>query len=57
MSSDALESDHRGIALPEAPEVDTDCLHEQIEEEVEHDGGASLKAIALTTALFGYQRP
>jgi len=38
--------------VPEAPEVDTDRLHEQIQEEVERDSGASLKAIALTTALF-----
>ena len=38
--------------MPEAPEVDTDRLHEQIEEEVERGGEASLKAIALTTALF-----
>jgi hypothetical protein len=42
----------RGITVPEAPEVDTDRLHEQIQEEVERDSGASLKAIALTTALF-----
>ena len=38
--------------MPEAPEIDTDRLHEQIEEEVERGGRASLKAIALTTALF-----
>jgi hypothetical protein len=38
--------------VPEAPEVDTDRLHEQIEEELKRDAGASLKAIALTTALF-----
>jgi Domain of unknown function (DUF4337) len=38
--------------VPEAPEVDTDRLHEQIKEELERDAGASLKAIALTTALF-----
>jgi Domain of unknown function (DUF4337) len=38
--------------VPEAPEVDTDRLHEQIEEELERNAGASLKAIALTTALF-----
>lgn len=38
--------------MPEAPEVDTDRLHEQIQEEVERDSGASLRAIALTTALF-----
>jgi hypothetical protein len=40
------------ITVPEAPEVDTDRLHEQIQEEVERDGRASLKGIALTTALF-----
>jgi hypothetical protein len=38
--------------VPEAPEVDTDRLHEQIQEESERDAGALLKAIALTTALF-----
>jgi hypothetical protein len=38
--------------VPEAPEVETERLHEQIKEELERDGGASLKAIALTTALF-----
>jgi Domain of unknown function (DUF4337) len=38
--------------VPEAPEVDTDRLHEVIEKELERDGGASLKGIALTTALF-----
>jgi hypothetical protein len=38
--------------VPESPEIDTDRLHEQIQEEVERDAGASLKAIALTTALF-----
>ena len=40
------------ITVPEVPEVDTDRLHEQIQEDLEHDAGASLKAIALTTALF-----
>jgi Domain of unknown function (DUF4337) len=38
--------------VPEVPEIDTDRLHEQIDKEVERDAGASLKAIALTTALF-----
>jgi hypothetical protein len=33
-------------------EIDTDKLHEEIHEEVEREGGALLKAIALTTALF-----
>jgi len=38
--------------VPEEPEVETERLHEQIHEELEHEGGALLKAIALTTALF-----
>jgi hypothetical protein len=33
-------------------EIDTDKLHETIHEELERDGGALLKGIALTTALF-----
>jgi hypothetical protein len=37
--------------MPEGPEVDTDKLHETIQEELEHDGGAFLKGIALSTAL------
>jgi Domain of unknown function (DUF4337) len=37
--------------MPEGPEVDTDKLHEAIQEEFEHDGGAFLKKIALTTAI------
>jgi hypothetical protein len=37
--------------MPEGPEVDTDKLHEAIQEEVEHDGGTFLKRIALTTAI------
>ena len=37
--------------MPEGPEVDTDKLHEAIQEELDHDGGAFLKGIALTTAL------
>ncbi len=37
--------------MPEGPEVDIDTLHEAIQEELEHDGGAFLKGIALTTAL------
>ena len=36
--------------MPEGPEVDTDKLREQINEEVEK-GGALLKRVALTTAL------
>jgi Domain of unknown function (DUF4337) len=38
--------------MPEEPELDIDKLHEEIHEEVEREGGALLKAIALTTALF-----
>jgi len=37
--------------MPEAPEVETDKLHEAIHEELEREGGAFLKRIALTTAL------
>jgi hypothetical protein len=43
---------YREITVHEAPEFETDRLHEQIQEEVEHDAGASLKGIAVTTALF-----
>ena len=38
--------------MPEGPEVETEGLREAIHEEVEHEGGAFLKRIALTTALF-----
>jgi len=38
--------------VPEEPEVETEHLHEAIKEELEHDGGAFLRRIALTTALF-----
>jgi len=38
--------------MPEGPEIETEKLHEAIHEEVEHEGGAFLKRIALTTALF-----
>lgn len=38
--------------MPEEPEVETDKLHKAIEEELEHEGGALLRQIALTTALF-----
>jgi Na+/glutamate symporter len=38
--------------MPEEPELDADQLHERIHEELEHEGGALLKTIALTTALF-----
>ncbi|MDE1961901.1 MAG: DUF4337 family protein [Xanthomonadaceae bacterium] len=38
--------------MPEAPEVDTDKLREAIDEEIEKEGGALLRAIALSTAVF-----
>ena len=38
--------------MPEGPEVETETLMEKIHEEVEHEGGARLKRIALSTALF-----
>jgi type II secretory pathway pseudopilin PulG len=38
--------------MPEEPEIDTDKLDEKIHEEFEREGGALLKTIALTTALF-----
>ena len=37
--------------MPEEVEIDTDKLTENIKEEIEREGGALLKAIALTTAL------
>lgn len=37
--------------MPEGPEVETEKLHEAIEEELERAGGALIKRIALTTAL------
>jgi hypothetical protein len=37
--------------MPESPEIDTDRLHETIHEQLEREGGALLKRIALTTAL------
>jgi hypothetical protein len=38
--------------MPEDPEVPTETLTEEIREEFEHEGGAFLKRIALSTALF-----
>src|SRR5215468_3972058 len=38
--------------MPEESEIDVDKLNERIHGELEHEGGAFLKAIALTTALF-----
>jgi hypothetical protein len=40
------------MTMPEGPEVDTDKLREAIDEEIEKEGGALLRTIALTTALF-----
>jgi hypothetical protein len=37
--------------MPEGPEVETEKLHEAIHEELEKEGGAFLRSIALTTAL------
>lgn len=38
--------------MPEEIEIDTDKLREAIHEEVENEGGALLRTVALTTALF-----
>jgi hypothetical protein len=38
--------------MPEAPEVETDKLREEIHEELEKEGGALLRRIALSTAIF-----
>jgi Domain of unknown function (DUF4337) len=40
-----------GVPIPEAPEVDTEKLHETIHGELEHEGDSFLKRIALTTAI------
>jgi len=37
--------------MPEGPEVETEKLHEAIHEELEKEGGAFLRRVALTTAL------
>jgi hypothetical protein len=37
--------------MPEGPEVETEQLHETIQEELEHGGGSFLRRIALTTAI------
>jgi hypothetical protein len=37
--------------MPEAPEIETESLQDAIHEEMEKDGGALLRRIALTTAL------
>ena len=38
--------------MPEGPEVELEHVHETIHHTAEHEGGAFLKRIALTTALF-----
>jgi hypothetical protein len=49
----AAPSSHtiRRAAMPEGPEVETEKLHEAIHEELEREGGAFLKIVALSTAL------
>ena len=37
--------------MPEEPEVDTEKLHEAVQEELEREGGGYLRQIALTTAV------
>src|SRR5262250_2612056 len=37
--------------MPEEPEVATESLHEAIHDELEREGGALLRRVALTTAL------
>jgi hypothetical protein len=37
--------------VPEEPEIETEKLHEAIQEELKRDGGRLLRTIALTTAL------
>lgn len=37
--------------MPEAPEVQTESLHEAIHEELKKEGGDFLRAVALTTAV------
>jgi len=38
-------------AMPDDPEIETEKLHEAIHEELEREGGAFLRRIAMTTAL------
>src|SRR6266545_514631 len=40
-----------GGPMPEAPEIETEKLHEAIEEQLEKQGGGFIRKIALTTAL------
>jgi non-ribosomal peptide synthetase component F len=39
------------VLMPEGPEIETDKLHEAIQEEMEKEGGNFLKRIALSTAI------
>jgi len=38
--------------VPEHPEIETDKLHETIQEKLEEHGGSFLRNVALTTAIF-----
>jgi hypothetical protein len=38
--------------VPEHPEIETDKLHETIQEKLEEHGGSFLRHVALTTAIF-----
>lgn len=40
------------LAMPESGEVDLDKIRETIDEELEREGGALLRRVALTTAVF-----
>jgi hypothetical protein len=37
--------------MPEGPEIETEKLHEAVQEELEREGGGFLRTIALTTAI------
>jgi hypothetical protein len=39
------------MTMPEGPEIDTDKLRETIDEEIEKEGSALLRTVALTTAI------
>jgi hypothetical protein len=38
--------------MPEGPEIETERLHEAIQEELEREGGRLVRVIAVTTAIF-----
>jgi len=46
-----LYEEGREDAMPEGPEIETERLHEAIQEEMEKEGGGFLKRIALSTAI------